>query len=98
MCQVIFKAIDDVNRQLPKDQRLEKTTETLLFDRSEGQLDSLGLVNLVAAVEEHIEEEFEVGVTLADPKAMSNAHRPFASVASLAEYVASLLTAKLDGR
>ena len=98
ICQLIFKAIDDINRQLPKDERLAKSEDTILFDRADGQLDSLGLVNLVAALEEHIADEFQVEIVLADPKAMTRAHRPFATVSSLAEYVSSLVGSATDGQ
>lgn len=95
--QVVFKALDDANRQLPRDQRLEKSPQTLLFDRRAGSLDSLGLVNLIVAVELHAEEDLGVTISLADQKAMSQVGNVFQSVRSLVDYIISLLGAETNG-
>lgn len=87
---VIFSAVEEVNDQLPRKQRLEKSIDTILFGKS-GKLDSLALVNLIVAVEEKIQEEFGVTVTLADERAMSRTNSPFKSLGTLADYVALLL-------
>ena len=57
-----------------------------------GALDSLGLVRLVMAVEQKLEDAFGVPVSLTDEKAMSQRNSPFRSVAALTEYAASLLS------
>ena len=54
-------------------------------------LDSLGLVSLIVAVESAVEDEFDVSVTLADERAMSQENSPFRTVDALAEYVTQLL-------
>lgn len=87
---VIFSAVEEVNDQLPRKQRLEKSIDAILFGKS-GKLDSLGLVNLIVAVEEKIQEEFGVTVTLADERAMSQTNSPFKSLGTLADYVVLLL-------
>jgi acyl carrier protein len=56
-------------------------------------LDSLGLVNLITLIEETIEDEFDVTVTLADDKAMSRKTSPFRTLNHLLEYVGELLEA-----
>ena len=65
-------------------------SETLLFGQ-DGILDSLGLVSLVVAVEQGIEEKFGVSVSLADEKAMSQRNSPYRTVGSLAEYAGRLI-------
>ena len=65
-----------------------ETTE--LFGR-DGVLDSMGLVNLVVALEEVIQERYGVAITLADERAMSRSKSPFRTISSLAEYIAKLL-------
>ena len=54
-------------------------------------IDSLQLVALVVAVEEKIGEEFDVIITLADEKAMSQKSSPFRTVKSLTDYIFRLL-------
>jgi acyl carrier protein len=66
------------------------TAETPLFGR-EGVLDSIGLVTLVVAVEQAIEDRYGVSVSLADDKAFSQKNSPFQSVTTLAEYAAQLI-------
>ena len=61
------------------------TEETVLFGEG-GLLDSMGLVTLIVAVEQEIEDRFEASAGLADEKAMSQANSPFRSVATLADY------------
>jgi acyl carrier protein len=86
----IDKAIDDVNAQLPASSRLAKTPDTVLFGREAG-LDSLGLVNLIVALEKHVEGSCGRAVSLSTPEVMLAADTPFASVQSLRDYLASVL-------
>jgi acyl carrier protein len=57
----------------------------------QGLLDSLALVSLVIAVEEALEDEFGLSVSLADERAMSQIRSPFRSIGTLAEYVSLLI-------
>jgi len=93
--KVIFDSIDEMNEQLDADDRLTKLDNTILFGPG-SKLDSMGLVNLVIAVEQNIEEEFGVIITIADERAMSQKNSPFRSVASLTNYIDMLLREKLD--
>ena len=65
----------------------ELGADVVLFGR-QGFLDSAALVNVVVAVEEAIEDELDVSVTLADERAMSYKRNPFRSIGALAEYAA----------
>ena len=52
----------------------------------DGALDSIALVSLVLAVEQGIEEQLGVLVTLADARAASQERSPFRTVGSLVAY------------
>jgi acyl carrier protein len=69
---------------------VEMTRETELFGES-GVLDSMGLVTLVVAVEQAIEDRFEKSVALADEKALSRSKSPYRTVLTLAEYAVEQL-------
>jgi acyl carrier protein len=91
--QSLHAAIDEFNSLQPAGQQLEKSPGTVLLGAN-GKLDSLALVNLLVTVEQQIAADFNAPVTLASEKAFSMRNSPFASVASLAEYVCALLEEK----
>lgn len=66
------------------------TKETSLIGQ-EAILDSLGLVSLVVALEQAIEDKYAVSVSLADEKALSQKNSPYQTVGSLARYAGGLI-------
>ncbi|MGJ8648821.1 MAG: hypothetical protein ACSHX4_00555 [Opitutaceae bacterium] len=54
---------------------------------STGSLDSMALVNLIADIEEAIDETFGASIALADEKAMSAKNSPFRDVSSLVDAI-----------
>ena len=70
--------------------RIPHDPEALLVGEG-GRLDSLGLINLMVAVEERLEREHGVVVTLADEEAFSATESPFRTVATLRAHVARRL-------
>ncbi len=64
--------------------------DTRLFG-ADGVLDSMGLVTLIVAVEQAIEDELDESVALADEKALSQARSPYRTVSTMAEYAADQL-------
>lgn len=93
---VIYATVDEMNEQLPLAQRLEKDPQTVLFGR-EGKLDSLGLVNFITEVEQQLEDELEVILSLADEKALSQKRSPFHTIETLSGYIQSVLDVEDNG-
>lgn len=91
--EVIYSAIDDVNEQLPKNSKIEKKEDSILFGNG-GSLDSIGLVNFIVGVESLLDEKFDLIITLADEKAMSMNNSPFRSVQTIADYIILLSEGK----
>ncbi len=91
----IYDAVDQVI-DLDPNTTIDKSPETLLYAK-EGGLDSLGLINLIVAVEQNICDAFAVNIVLANEDAMSRANNPFRSIGGLAEYIAELLEGSPDG-
>ena len=87
--------IVEIAQELNEEQEIEMSGElnsnTPLFGEG-GLLDSMGLVSLVIAVEQAIEERFEARVSLADEKALSQTNSPYRNIGSLAAYAANELT------
>jgi acyl carrier protein len=86
----VFRAVETMNRGLPKDKQLHKSADTVLFGR-QGALDSMGLVDLVLLTEQQIAKEFGRSITLADQRAMSRENSPFRTIRTLSEYILELL-------
>ena len=90
----VYDAVDLINDQ-NEGLLIEKSPKTVLFG-NEGVLDSLGLVNLVIAIEQNIEDEYGISLALADERAMSQKHSPFRTIGSLVDYIEILLEEKLN--
>ncbi|HEY4106946.1 MAG TPA: hypothetical protein VGM44_23760 [Polyangiaceae bacterium] len=65
--------------------------ETVLVGK-DAVLDSLGVVSLIVEVEQRVESEHSVSVTLANDKAMSARNSPFRTVGVLADHVVAMVT------
>lgn len=85
----VFNAVDEAN-EASESIKLKKSLDQPLYGE-EGALDSLGVVNLIVAVEEAIEDEHNVTITLADERAMSQKRSPFRSIETLVDYIAILV-------
>ena len=87
---LIIKSVKEINEQLPQEQQLGLSSKTPLFG-SNGKLDSLGLISLLFIIEQNIEDEFDVSITIAEEKAMSQKRSPFRTIGTLADYIDMLL-------
>jgi acyl carrier protein len=92
----IYRAVDWINDELPKDRQLIKAPETRLLG-PQSVLDSMHLVSLIVTTEREIEDAFGVALTLADERALSMKASPFRSIQSLADYIALLMRDGSDG-
>ena len=90
----VYDAVDLINDQ-NEEFFIEKSRESVLFGKG-GGLDSLGLVNLIIAIEQNIEDEFDVNIAINNERAMSQENSPFRTVGSLADYIELLLEEKLN--
>ena len=88
---LVFSSLQDVlTLERYRNQGRPEATEHIHLMGPDGLLDSLGLVALLADVEQRLEEEFDLVVTLADQRAMSRERSPFRTVDSLTDYVLQL--------
>lgn len=80
--------VEETQALLESEENLNEATVLL---GAEGILDSMGLVSLIVAVEQDVEDEFGKEITIADAKAMSQKNSPFRTVGSLVDYIDNLL-------
>jgi hypothetical protein len=83
---VVYRAVDEINEELPDVQQLIKDPKTVLFG-PDATIDSMTLVSFIVAVEEGLRGEFGISLTLADEKAMSMERSPFRTLATFVDYV-----------
>lgn len=90
LLELIISTANELKDQEEVEISSEIDNNTELFGKS-GILDSMGLVSLVVAVEQAIEEKYNIAISLADEKALSQKNSPFRTVSALAEYAVSLV-------
>ena len=88
--QAVYRAVDDVNQARYKSRQIDKSLDTALLGPA-GTIDSMGLVNLIVAAEEHIEQEFGVPVTISEQQTSSPDGHPFTTIGSFVDYLSTLL-------
>ena len=88
--EILFKSVEEINKTLDEDQQLELSTETVLLGK-DGNIDSITFVNLIVTIEESIEDELNVEITLADEKALSQKESPFRTIGTLIDYIAQVV-------
>ena len=88
--EIIFKSIKELNENLDEDQQLELSTDTVLLGK-DSNIDSITLVNLIVTIEESLEDNLNLSVTLADEKAWSQKNSPFLTIQTLLDYIALLI-------
>jgi len=101
MSEDLTQMIIAATRDLAAEQGVEidgtLDANTRLFGEG-GLLDSMALVSLVIAVEQALEEKYEVGVALADEKALSQRSSPYRTIGTLAAYAAQELATRRKGK
>jgi acyl carrier protein len=62
---IIYESLEEVNEQLPDDQRIQKSPDAILVGGA-GGLDSLGFVNFIALVEEKCAHRYGITFSLTE--------------------------------
>jgi len=90
----IYDVVDQVNKVLSSDMRLEKSPKTVLIGQS-SKLDSLGYINFIIAAESQISETFNTIIDLTNQDIALQDDS--LSIAALVEYISSHLANENDG-
>ena len=91
--KLVISAVSDYLKELQEDLdvELEEVTMATRLFGANGVLDSVGVVILLTELEERLEVEFGVEISLATDTAMSSARSPFRNVSTLASYLLQAL-------
>jgi acyl carrier protein len=93
--RVVEAAIDEVNLTLHHAERLGKTPDVRLVGDG-GGLDSLGLVNLIVALEEKLKLEFRRDISLTD-MVMTQGHSGLRTIGDLCQSLSDRIESDNDG-
>ena len=85
---LVLSAVDEVNELLPKDQKLEKSLDTGLFGAA-ANIESLTIINLIVAVEEKFENEFNKTMNLSEK--VFFIENPPQTLGTLSEYILDIM-------
>ena len=84
--QMLFSVVDELNLLRPPDEHLAKDMETPLTGDG-GNLDSAGLINLIAVTEQKTAAELGRPILLTDDRTLSQVNQVFRTLGTLAEYI-----------
>jgi acyl carrier protein len=88
--KIVIESLQTVLEQADEEIPAGIGEDTVLVGPS-AVIDSLGVVSLIVEVEQRLEIDHHVSVTLANDKAMSQRNSPFRTVGVLADYALSLI-------
>lgn len=88
--EIVFAALRELQQEGSIAADASLTRDMRLFG-PKSALDSLGLVNLIASVEEKITASFGKNLVLADEQAMSQTRSPFRTVDAFTDHIEKLL-------
>jgi hypothetical protein len=91
--EVVFAAIDETNLELPADELIRRTADAPLTGPG-GQLDSLGVISFMIAVENELEGQLGVTVALSEEILNSPQDDPFQRVDTLVDFILGLCERK----
>ena len=87
---LIYRAVDSINLDSDQDHQVTKSPSTRLYGKH-SILDSLGLVSLIIAIEQELDDELGLTVTLANERALSMKNSPFKTIQTMADYIRELI-------
>lgn len=88
----MYEVIDEFNKSREQNEWLIKSENTELIGGL--SLDSLSFVDFIVALEEKISDRYDIALTIADDRAMSEKNSPFRTIETLAAYLDKLLSEK----
>jgi len=88
--EAIYSAVDEINNQLPTAQQLAKQEDTIILGEG-GTLDSLGTIQLLVAIEEHIATSVGGNIDLMDGNLLSLQDGSLQSIDSLTHFITEKL-------
>lgn len=87
---IVFQAIEALNAERDREHQIEVSQATPLVG-VDAAIDSLDFVSVIADVEMALNVDFGLDISLADDRATSRSQSPYATAASLRDYILELV-------
>jgi acyl carrier protein len=87
---IVISCLKDAVEQFGTGATTEVTPDTVIVGQG-AALDSIGVVSLIVDIEQRLEADHNVAVTLASERAMSQRNSPFRTCAVLADHVCATI-------
>jgi hypothetical protein len=88
--RVVYKALDELNLQRPRNQRISPSPNSILFGEN-GDLNSLELSNFIVLMEQMVQEMFRTEIDLTEDDPFSLEHGHMRTVDSLTSHISNLM-------
>lgn len=90
IADLVLKTLHELGEDLEKPDLANGDETTRLFG-ARSSMDSMGLVNFIADLEERLSDDYQIDITLANQSAMSRTHSPFRRVSACIDYIMELI-------
>ena len=84
--QSIYDTVEEVNRQLPNEQQLQRSPDTIIVGDG-GVLDSLGVISFLVALEDRLSRETGNTITLLDEEIISKSDGPLKTIGHIEQFI-----------
>ena len=88
--QSIYDTVEEVNRQLPNEQQLQRSPDTIIVGDG-GVLDSLGVISFLVALEDRLSRETGNAITLLDEEIISESDGSLKTIGHIEQFIISKL-------
>lgn len=85
---VAVASVREILQQGAADPSVEIGPETVIVGPN-AVVDSIGVVSLIVEIEQRLETDFGIAITLANERAMSQRNSPFRTVSTLVDHICS---------
>jgi len=92
---VVIACVKDAIEQFGSGEAVEVTADTVIVGPS-AALDSIAVVSLIVDIEQRLETDHNVAITLASERAMSQRSSPFRTCSVLADHVCATIAEGLS--
>ena len=95
--EIVINTIKELNLNREANKQIVPHADTSLFGPL-GVLDSLGLVELIVAIEDSVYKDLGIAISLANVKAISLKNSPFKSIQTLSLYLSDVVKEIQNGK